>query len=772
MKNFKVLIPVICLFFISVVCSQEKKPKVALVLSGGGAKGIAHITVLKKLDSLGIVPDLVVGTSMGSVVGGLYSIGYSADSIEYHIRTLDWGQLMLGKTLMRDVSIEEKSEFERYLMKVDVVKGKPKLKPSFLGDQNLREYLSSLIYPVYDINNFDEFSIPFRSVTTDLVNGKELVISEGSLTLAIRASMSIPGIFEPVDFKGTLLVDGGMLNNFPVNIAKDLGVDIIIGSDVGGGLQEKERLNNVGNILFQTSMLTSNLRNDSQRKLCDILINHTVNLTYSTQDFESNQEILKQGSIATNQKIDELVNLAKQLEKYPQRIHELPKVSNKIAFSSINYYDLSNENKSLVQARMNLKENTPYSTNEIKMAIERAMGTELFHQIAFDVEILNKNNVLTLEFSEKAISQLGGSIHYDTNQGVGLITNYTVRNILGHSSRLLVGVDLAEQPKFRVEFQQNIGELKNWWWRTQVFGQRMKQSYYSYGTEGELLKNNYLKTNLQLNKNIHPLFSYVGFDVNYEFLKVKPKINPSVNNNIYDLRRYSSNTLEVSVYFCQNTMNKVFFSTDGTQLLLRISRSLYNSGNVEYFESPEFNVSGETNGFTKANFQYEKRFSIIQKHAFVLGASSGLTFIDSQKSNQLSFIEYGQGAKYFLGGNLNQNRRYSFPLKGLSDSELIVTQFAQANFSVQVNLFGEIYLTPHVNFASVGFGNASDYFKDFFKQQNNWAGTFDTSYLISSGTTLSYNSILGPVNFDVSYVNNVKKLQLFLSVGLIFNIWK
>ncbi|WP_191859148.1 patatin-like phospholipase family protein [Hanstruepera ponticola] len=772
MKNLKSLVVIICLIVISGTYSQEKKPKIALVLSGGGAKGIAHVTVLKKLDSLGIVPDLVVGTSMGSVVGGLYSIGYSADSIEYHIKTLDWSQIMLGTTSMRDVSIEEKSEFERYLMNLDVIKGKPKLKPAFLEDQNLREYLASLIYPVYDINDFNEFAIPFRSVTTDLVNGKEVVISEGSLTAAIRASMSIPGVFEPVSYNGTLLVDGGILNNFPVNIAKELGADIIIGSDVGGGLQKKERLNNVGNILFQTSMLTSNLRNDSQRELCDILIDHTANLTYSTQDFEKNQEILKQGSIATNQKTDELIKLAKILEKFPQRSHELPQIASKITFSSIDYQKLSNENKSLVNARMNLKEQVPYSTTEIKMAIERAMGTELFHQITFDVVKINDKTILELEFFEKASSQIGGSIHYDTNQGVGLIVNYTGRNIFGHSSRLLLGVDIAEQPKFRVEYQQNIGDLKTWWWRTQIFGQKMKQSYYSYGDEGELLKNSYLKANLQLNKNIHPLFSYVGLDVNYEYFKAKPKVNPSVNNNIYDLRRYSSNTLEVSAYYYLNTMNKVFFPTDGTQLLFRVSRSLCNSGNVEYYEFSEFNVSGETNGFTKVNFQYEKRFPFIHKHAFVLGASAGLTFIDSQKSNQLSFIEHGQGAKYFIGGNLNQNRRYSIPLKGLSDSELIVTQFAQFNLAVQVNLFGSIYLTPHTNFASVGFTNTSDYFNDFFKQQNNWTETQETSYLLSSGMTLSYDSLLGPVNFDVSYVNDVEKLQLFLSVGLIFNIWK
>lgn len=161
--------------------SQNKKPKIALVLSGGGAKGVAHIPTLQILDSLGIVPDLVIGTSMGAIVGGFYSIGYSGDSIASITNNANWDELLGGKIALSDISVEEKSEFNKYMIDFDWIEGKPKTSSSLLNDQNLREFLSTYAYPVYRINDFDKLPIPYRAMTTDIVNGNELLIKEGSI---------------------------------------------------------------------------------------------------------------------------------------------------------------------------------------------------------------------------------------------------------------------------------------------------------------------------------------------------------------------------------------------------------------------------------------------------------------------------------------------------------------------------------------------------------------------------------------------------------------
>lgn len=189
--------------------SQELKPKVALVLSGGGAKGVAHIPTLQLLDSLGIVPDLIVGNSMGSIVGALYAIGYSGDSIATIAKEARWDELIGGGVSLQKVSAEEKFEFNRYLVEFNWSDGRLELGNFILNDQNLREFISSYTYPVYRESSFDNFVIPFRAVATDILNGKEVILDRGSIGLAMRASMSIPGVFSPVHYNETLLVDGG-----------------------------------------------------------------------------------------------------------------------------------------------------------------------------------------------------------------------------------------------------------------------------------------------------------------------------------------------------------------------------------------------------------------------------------------------------------------------------------------------------------------------------------------------------------------------------------
>ncbi|MCM5662634.1 patatin-like phospholipase family protein [Galbibacter mesophilus] len=762
----------ILLFFFGNLYSQEDKPKVALVLSGGGAKGIAHVAVLKKLDSLGIVPDLIVGTSMGSVVGGLYAIGYSADSIKKLTDATDWDRLLFGDVSLQDVSVEEKSEFQRYLMGYDIVGGKPKLKPSILKDQNLREYLISLTSPVYGVKSFDEYSIPFRAVTTDLVNGTEVVLSENSLALAIRASMSIPGIFAPVRYKNTLLVDGGVLNNFPVDIAKEMEADIIIGSDVGGGLIPIEKLDSPTTILFQTSMLTSNLKNQSDRELCDILIDHTGNLTYATKDFNKANAIYQQGTVAVNEKVDELVILVEKLKKYPQRPHQLPSGDGKVTIDSISYENISEGNLAVMRARMGLGQGSAYTAEEIRKAVDYAIGTQLFHQIDYKITPVEDRNFLYISGVEKAHHQIEGALHYDTNQGVGIVLNYTGRNVIGNSSRMLLSVDAAEQPKFRVQYQQNFGKNKKWWWRGQVFGQNTEQSFYSLGVKGEDLKNDYLVTSLQFNKSIKTLKDYIGMELNYEYTLFRPELDPETNVNIYDLKRYSFKNLELSGYYVHNSLDKVFFATKGSYLFAQAARSLSANVNTEFNEFPEDDVDGHVNKFTKVSMEYEKRFALKNANSLILGSNVGFTFIDNQDADDISFIRHGQGAKYFLGGNLRQNRRDSYAFKGLGDGQLMATQFISAHASLQLNPFRNFYITPHANFASVGFVDANSFFDEIFDFTNEWTETSNTSLLFSSGATISYDTILGPTSFDISYINDLGKLQFFFGVGLQLNLAK
>ncbi len=453
------------------IAQSKDKPKVAVVLSGGGAKGIAHLPLLKKLDSLGIVPDLVVGTSIGSLVGGFYAMGYSADSITAITRRANWDNLLGGRSALKDISVEEKSEFGKYMLTFDFKKGKLKTKSALLNDQHLREFFNLYTYPVHNITNFDKFPIAYRAVATDIVNGNEVILKEGSLAVAMRSSMSIPSIFKPVPYKDLLLVDGGILNNFPVDIAKKWGADIIIGSDVGGGMKSKEELEDISSILFQSAMLVSNKKNSKSKKMCDILVDHVPNLTYSTADFKHHKQIYKEGIIGSNAVLPELIDLSKLLNKYEQKKISIPIVDNTITLNEVVFNGISENNLDLVKSRVDLEPNKPYTIHDIIDAIHRGMGTTLFSQLT--TKTTENNGLLGLEITgfENSNHQIKTSAHYDNTRGVGLIVNYTGRNFLGNSSRVLITGDITQQPAFRVQYQKLLGEKKSWWLRSEVLGE-------------------------------------------------------------------------------------------------------------------------------------------------------------------------------------------------------------------------------------------------------------------------------------------------------------
>jgi len=750
--------------------NTKPKPKVAVVLSGGGAKGVAHISLLQALDSLGIVPDLIIGTSMGSVVGGFYAMGYSGDSIAAITKNAKWDELLGGKTSLNDVSIEEKSEFGKYLINLDLIKGKPKASSSLLNDQHLREFLSLYTYPVYNVHDFDSLSIPYRSMTTDIVNGKEVLLKDGGLNVAMRASMSIPSIFRPVPYKDVLLVDGGILNNFPTDVAKEMGADIIIGSDVGGGMKPKEELEGITTILFQTAMLTSNIKNPASRALCDILIDHLPNLTYSTGDFANSKEIYEEGKIGTSQKLGELVALSKELKKYKQREHNLPGLNKTFVLDTVVFKDVSKEHLKLVKARTDIEPNKEYEIQDLIDGINRAMGTTLFNQITTKAIRVDEKLGLELTGFEKSNHQVKASLHFDTYRSIGLILNYTGRNVIGKSSRLLATADIAVQPRLRLQYQKHLGPKKSWWWRSEALGEFLEQKIFLDGKFADEMIYRYFQFDNEINKNLNSLTSYVGLGLNFENTHIKPKVDPEVNENVLLLEKYHFNNIEVGFHYTFNSLSTAFYANKGTFFKAKLARSLYNDLDLKFSDKALTEVNGGTNGFTKLSLEFEKRIQLKEKIVVIIGATTGFIIEDHLTSEDVSFEEYGYASKFFLGGNLLSPRESSYVFPGLHEDELNVNQFIKLNLAFQFNPINNIFLTPHFNFASVGFNDFEEYIKDAFSPKGNWAEQFETSDLISFGATASYNSYLGPVNFDVSWVNDINKVRVFFSIGLQLNI--
>ncbi len=768
MKKHQFFILTILVFIFSQQLSaQEGKPKVALVLSGGGAKGIAHIPLLQALDSLGIVPDLVIGTSMGGVVGGFYAVGYSGDSIKEIALAVNWSELLGGDISLDDVSMEEKSEFKRHLVDFDIVEGKPKVNSGLLKDQKLREFISSHTYPVVSVKDFDELPIPYRAMTTDIIHGEEVLLDEGSLALAMRATMSIPAIFEPVPYNNTLLVDGGVMNNFPVDVAKKMGYDFIIGSDVGGGLQEKDKLTSMSAQLVQATMLTSNLKNPSNRANCDILIDHMPYLTYSTGDFTKAPYIYQEGKIATNLQLNALAELAAKLKNYQQREHDIPDVKDEIILDTIIYNDISEANLDLVKARSNLQTGKKYSSKEIINRIDRAMGTTLFNQITFYGSVNDGKKELHLTGHERSMSIIKGSLHFDSYRGVGLMANYTGRNLIGKSSRILVTLDIAEQPRFRVQYQKQFGSDKTWWWRSEVLGEFLEQKFFYKGEVADQWKSNYFQFDNQFNKNLNSLHSYAGIGISYEYSSLAPKNNTEINDNLID--NYLFSNLEIDAHYVYSKMDKVYYPSKGTYIRVGVARSLIHDLGV-LFADEEFNdIKGSTNGFTKAMFDFERRWAFTDKITGILGVNAAFIFEDKLESDDWWFSDYGYAAQYSLGGTVTAPRKGSYVFPGLHEDEIFVNQMMRINAAVQINPFSKFYFIPHVNIATVGFSEFDKYIENAFSPVGDWSDGVEASSIVSAGINVGYHSFLGPLNFDISYVNDINKVRVFFSVGILFN---
>lgn len=749
--------------------TQGKKPKVALVLSGGGAKGLAHIPTLQALDSLGIVPDLIVGNSMGSIVGALYAMGYSGDSIHGILQKTNWDKLMSGGISLQNVSPEEKAEFGRYAIEMDWVEGSLRLGNFLVNDQSLREFISILTFPVYDVTDFDDLEIPFRAMATDIVNGKEVILSKGSLALAMRASMSIPGVFQAVPYEGTLLIDGGLLNNFPVDVAKSMGADFIIGSDVGDKPFTKETLNKLPSLMSQATMLNSNIKRPENRALCNILIDHSGKLMYSSADFNKANIIYENGKIALKEKIDTLAGLSKVLKQYNQLKRSAPKERGKFSLDTVTYNGISKENLALVKAHADIKVDSLYNIEEVIAGINRAMGTTLFIQIAYDLDIDDNETALHINGVERSPNQLKGGLHYDGYHGIGVIFNYTGRNLIGNASRTLITADIAEQPKLRLQYQKNFGRNRNWWWRAELYGQQLKQKVFLKGSYVENVRNRYHLFDNQANWNLSPLRSYVGIGVKYDNTNIKPTVNPELNENIFKFSWYNNYDIELYAHYDYNSMNQVHFATKGTHLKGYLGRSLYGDLNVDFSDETIPDYDGATNGYTRLGLDAERRFGVTDKVIAIVGLSGHFIFEDPKTGDEVLFSDATLNAKYFLGGNVNTARSSYHVFPGLQEEELIVSQFVKLNLAMQINAMNNIYITPHIDAASVGFGDFGDYIDNAFDTDGKWSDSKDPSYLISTGTTFSYNSILGPVNFDVSWVNNIDKFRFFIGIGFHLN---
>lgn len=292
--------------------AQPNRPKVAVVLSGGGAKGMAHISALRVIEEAGIPIDIVCGTSMGSLIGALYCIGYSTDQLDSLVHAQDWTALLSDRTDARDLTLRQRQEQNTYLF-IRGINSERQQQGGLIRGRNLMRLFRQLCAGYLDSISFDSLPIPFACVATDIATNSEVDFRNGYLVRAMRASMAIPGVFTPVVMGDSILVDGGLRNNYPADLARRMGADIVIGVSVQNDALKPEQIGNAISILMQMVDINTKNKFEENMALSDVMIRVNVD-GYNAASFTSTavDSLLARGDRAARQHWDELLALRRR----------------------------------------------------------------------------------------------------------------------------------------------------------------------------------------------------------------------------------------------------------------------------------------------------------------------------------------------------------------------------------------------------------------------------------------------------------------------------
>ena len=411
--------------------SQVRK-KVAVVLSGGGAKGAAHVGVLRAIEEAGIPIDMVVGTSMGAVVGGLYCAGYTPSQLDTLIRTQDWNLLLSDKTTRDVQTLLERKKAETFITSFSLSKEKNNASGGIYKGQNLAELFSKLTIGYHDSIDFRKLQTPFACVATNIVNGEEVVFTSGKLAVAIRASMAIPGMFTPVRTNGMVLVDGGLVNNFPVDVARKLGADIVIGSSVRGEMMEAENLSSLMNILVQIISIACAPKYDDNIADCDVHLEVDTG-DHNMLDFEPEVigEMIQQGYQAATAKRSDLDHIREELareaggEIYLTTHRDTMSAAEPVATVKIRHLVFENENSHEVKtiSRLcKLGEEQTVSLAQIDRAVRLLQNDYNYPTAYYSLSDTPDGRYdLTFHVASKNQSKLRLGVRFDTDEMVSAI---------------------------------------------------------------------------------------------------------------------------------------------------------------------------------------------------------------------------------------------------------------------------------------------------------------------------------------------------------------
>ncbi|WP_170110678.1 patatin-like phospholipase family protein [Flavilitoribacter nigricans] len=701
-----------------------ERPRIGLVLSGGGAKGMAHIGVLKVLEEVGIRPDFITGTSMGSIIGGLYAIGYRADSLERLILDQNWSEVLSDRMPLQNVIFEEKPFFENQLAEFDIGNWQFKVPSGLNQGQQISKLLSRLTLPAMEESDFRKFPIPFVCNGSDMISGKSVVLEEGDLAKAMRTSMAIPTVFTPIRSEEQVLVDGGLVHNFAVREIVDMGADIVIGVYTGRQKAAPEHMDGLSDVLLQSFFLMGIEDAEKQMDLIDIYIEPDLR-NYSASQFYEADSIMYMGELAARRALPQLRQLADSLRQYaiPSEVPALESPDPLV----IHRVDVQGNERLTgyeITGRFDIRMAKPITVDDIDAGIDRLFGTNAFEKVTYRVQREGDRNFLTLDVQEKSQAILKAAINYDSYHEAGFLLGLIRRNLWLPASRLVVVTKLADNYRLNANYLKYVSRNQRASLAAEFRVNRDELPFYQKGITVQEFKltESVFDVGWQYRFGHNVLFST---GVQRERLVFQPRsgIDPGFRKLVFT-NHLVYGGLDI------NSLDRNIFPRRGVQMqargkLVNNSRFRLTEPNVNIPFNPDTLFSFDP--YFKLSLQLNSFIPVHSKASIVFRTFAG--YIWNPKDN---FVDF------FLVGAPERLGQRHIPFLGLEANEQVAAAAFGGSLGWQQFVSRALMFRLETNFG-------------FFQSPDNLQIPRDRNIpLWGFGATIGYQSFLGPITLTFS----------------------
>ncbi len=750
--------------------SSVSRKRVAVVLSGGGAKGMAHIGVLKVLERAGIPVDIITGTSMGSIIGGLYAIGYNANALDSMVRVQDWSYVITDKEDLRNQSLDDRKKQNTYIYSTGLSIGKRSNQAGgIIKGKNLAELFQQLCVGFTDSLDFsNDLPIPFACVATNIIDNSEVDFHSGRLPQAMRASMAIPAAFSPVRIGDKVLVDGGLKNNYPADIARQMGADIILGVTVQGAPKIAEELGGTMSILSQ--IIDVNCKNKLEENLAITDLHLQVDTKgYGSASFSQSaiDTLIRRGEEEAMRHWDDIMALKRRIGvpdsyKHPKLYPLRPKVmTEKHYITNITYENMTPQAEHFLREKFHLDRIDSIDAT-LAQELTTSMRVDLFYQTAecrFVPEKLKKNqprtrihgiwNQVVKEWDEadgvhvflsagnRKSAQLHLGARYDTEEYVAMQLGLDIPFKTAIPMNADITLRLGKRMMARGELTIHPRSIT-----------RPTLSYTFYRNDVDIFFKGDRDYNIQYNQFQaefipinHDLRHFnIQYGVRWDYMHYRNKLGSASSMQV-DLKNEHFISYHARINY--NSEDNWYFPTRGARF-----KAGYAYVTNDFAQLKERDAEGKTigkkAGMSEVNANWRMSFPIgyhFTLQPMLYGRLLFGTIIPPVFGNTI-------GGNWF-GHYVEQQ----MPFAGIGNMEYIDHQFVAAQLQAQGRLTENNYVLARVAVAQQG-----DHLSDLF----------DHRTLIGGQLAYYYNTIVGPVGATLGYSNHTKKLYFFLNLGYVF----